>query len=94
MLGDLPLEGHELPIAKGQLGERAVLAGGSRQPRLVGQNLGIHQRPLEFLEAAEFLLEITADPATNGHRRGISHGSGSPQDHEAGASTFFFLRLA
>jgi WD40 repeat protein len=74
MLGDLPLEQRELAIAKGELGESAMLPGNRREFRLVGENDRVNERPFECLEPGELLLEI----ATNTAEGGVSHGSGRP----------------
>jgi hypothetical protein len=38
MLGDFAFERHELAILERQAGERAMLAGTGRQPRLIGEH--------------------------------------------------------
>ena len=56
-LADLVVELLEAAILRGQLGQRAVLAGDGRQPGRIGQHLGIDELSLQLLEAAEFFVE-------------------------------------
>ena len=66
MLGDLPLKRHELAILERQTGERAMLAGHCRQPRLIGEHHRINKGAFEFLEPGKLGFEL------------IAHGCGAP----------------
>jgi hypothetical protein len=66
MLGDFAFERHELAILERQAGERAMLAGTGRQPRLIGEHHRIDKRAFEFLKPGKLGFEL------------IAHGSGEP----------------
>ena len=56
-LGDLAVELLEAAILRGQLGQRAMLAGDRTHPVRIGEHRRIDELAFQFLEAGQFLFE-------------------------------------
>jgi hypothetical protein len=94
VLVDLPLERDELAILQREPGERAVLAGRGRKPRLVREHLGIDEGALQFLEPGELGFELVAHGSGRADSARFRRAADSDgQDGFASAAGFFF-RLA